>query len=67
MIQLKKKINEQMKTMGLSDEEKIEFCFELQRDETAPIEIRHAANRIFCSLIDVHQWLCGMANVSHKK
>jgi hypothetical protein len=56
-----------MKAEGFTDEEKIEYCFRLQRDKTAPLQLRQAANRIFCSLVDVHSWLCGMANEAHSR
>lgn len=60
MMQHKKILKEKMKNM--SREEQIEMCFKLQRDTSAEMNLRKAANSIFCSLVDVHAWLCGMAN-----
>ena len=65
MIQHKKILKEKMK--NLSDEEKIDMCFILQRDSSAEMELRRAANSIFCSLVDVHSCLCGMANDRKKR
>ena len=65
MIQHKKILKEQMKNM--SDEEKIDMCYRLTRDSSKEMKLRLAANSIFCSLVDVHGWLCGMANARQKR
>ena len=54
MIQLKKIMHEEMDARGLSLEEKIDFCYDMQ--ESCPDKlIKVVSNRIFCDLIDIQK------------
>lgn len=64
LFECKKVLKEKMKNMSLEDQ--IDMCFRLQQDKSAEMELRRAANSIFCSLVDVHSYLCGMANEALK-
>ena len=57
IMQYKKLLKEKMKADGLTDDEKRDYCFNLQRDDTVCMEMRHAANRLFCSMVDVASFI----------
>lgn len=54
MIQLKKIMHEEMNAQGLTLEEKMDFCYDMQ--EKCPDKVIKAVlNRIFCDLIDIQK------------